>query len=142
MRTPRRVRNPEYKPIGYAPIPGLKIKLKAYDRLAKQYLDMAGEIFESSGGLDTCVRDSVATGLAYIVHAAYDSQSCSVNLDNGIDREFIAKKVEEWFTSRGCADWFAHGAAVLFDTSRREVFHILTRKTRRGHKVLTRVKVA
>jgi hypothetical protein len=142
MRTPRRVRVQGPKPIGYAPIPGLKIKVKAYDRLAKQYLDLAGEIFESSGGLDTCVRDSVATGLAYIVHAAYDSQACSVNMDMGTDREFIAKKVEEWFTSRGFVDWFAHGASVLFDTSRREVFHILTTKTRRGHRVLTRVKVA
>lgn len=138
----RRVTNPDYKPIGYAAIPGLKIKVKAYDRLAKQYLDAAGEIFEASADLDTVVRDSVATGLAYIVHAAYDSQACSVNLDSGTDREFIAKKVEEWFTSRGFADWFARGAAVLFNTSKREVFYILTSKLQRGVRGLTRVKVA
>lgn len=142
MRTPRRVKNPEYRPIGYAPIEGVKIRVKAYDRLAKQYLDEAGEIFESSRGLDTAVRDSVCEGLAYIVHAADDAQACSVALDSPSFHEFIEAKTSEWFRSRGCADWFCEAASVLFLTSKREVFHILTRKTKRGNKVLTRVKVA
>jgi hypothetical protein len=142
VRTPQRVRISEFKPIGYAPIPGLKIKVKAYDRLAKQYLDLAGEIFESSTDLDTAVRDSVSTGLAYIVHAAYDSQACSVNLSDASFHDFVAKKTAEWFASRGFVDWFCHGAAALFDTSRREIFHVVTKRTKRGHRVLTRVKVA
>ena len=142
MSLPRRVKVTDYKPIGYAPIPELKVKVKAYDRLAKQYLDAAGEIFEASGDLDTIVRDTVAEGLAYIVHTAYDCQACSVDLGPASFHDFVAKKTEEWFTSRGFVEWFAHGAAVLFDSSRREVFHILTTKTNRGHKVLKRVKVA
>ncbi len=142
MRTPGRVKNPEYRPIGYAPIPNLKIKNKAYDRVAKQYLDAAGELFDASRGLDTVVGDTVLQGLAYIVHTAYDSQACSVNLDTGSFHDFIAKKTAEWFSSRGCAEWFCQGAAALFSTERREVFHTVSSKTRRGHRVLTRVKVA
>ncbi len=139
---PRRVKNPDYKPIGYAPIAGLKVKVKAYDALAKQYLDYAGEIFEASSGLDTMVADSVLEGLAYIVHAAYDSQACSIPLEDSF-HEFVETKTEQWFTSRGCSDWFSKGAAVLFNTSRREVFHILRRKARSGKAtLLTRVKVA
>lgn len=140
MKIPRRVKVPAYHPIGYEPIEGLKIKHKAYDNLARRYLELADEIFDSSGGLDTVVRDSVAEGLAYIVHAAYDSQACSVGLEDE-HHEFVEKKTAEWFTSRGCADWFSQGAAVLFNTSKREIFHIL--KQRRGNITkLTRVKVA
>lgn len=140
-RVPRRVKVTDYKPINYAPISGLKIKVKAYDALAKRYLEAASEIFESSAGLDTMVRDSVAEGLAYIVHAAYDAQACSVELDTPSFHDFIEKKVSEWFSSRGCADWFCEGAAVLFNTSKREVFHIIRRKGK-NCTVLTKVKVA
>jgi hypothetical protein len=138
----RRVTVKVPKPIGYEPIHGLKIKVQAYDREAHRMLDHAQEIFEASAGLDTAVRDSVAEGLAYIVHAAYDSQACSVNLGPESFSDFIEKKTCEWFASRGFADWFCQGASLLFNTSRREVFHFLTRKTKRGHRVLTKVKVA
>ena len=140
-RIGRRVNVHTFKPISYEPIAGLKIKIKAYDALAKQYLDHAQKIFESSSALDTMVRDSVAEGLAYIVHAAYDAQACSVELDSGSFREFIAKKTSEWFQSRGCANWFCEAAAVLFNTSKREVFHIIRRKGK-GCTILTKVKVA
>jgi hypothetical protein len=140
-RIPRRVKNPEYRPIGYAPIEGLKIKNKAYDGVARQYLEMAGEIFDSCRDLDTTVSDTVLQGLAYIVHTAYDSQACSVGLDTGSFHDFIAKKTAEWFSSRGCAEWFCQGAAALFSTQRREVFHTIETKGK-GFRKLTRVKVA
>lgn len=128
-------------PIGYEPIPGLKIKVKAYDQVAKLYLDRAEEIFKASDGLDTAVRDSVAEGLAFIVHAAYDSQACSVNLDSESFHDFIAKKTSQWFASRDFVDWFCQGAACLFNSSQREVFHTLMLKGK-GVTRMKRVKVA
>jgi len=141
VRVPKRQKNPDYKPIGYAPIEGLKVKNKAYDKIAKQYLDAAAELFDACNDLDTVVRDTVCEGLAYIVHTGYDCQACSVNLDVGSFHDFIAKKTAEWFRSRGCAEWFALGAAALFTTERRDVYHTITTKGK-GFRRLTRVKVA
>jgi hypothetical protein len=134
----RRIRNPEYKPVGYAPIPGLKVKSKTMDGLAKLYLDRAGELFAACDSMDTAVRDSVCTGLAYLVNAGYDCQACSVDLDQF--HEFVDSKTAEWFRSRGFAEWFCIGASRLFNSSKPRILQwstVRTKKVRGVGKVKT-----
>lgn len=116
MRTPRRVKNPEYRPIGYAPIPTLKVKDKGMEKLAEQFLTRAGELFQASDSMDSAVRDEIAIGLAYLVHAGYDCQACAYDIQEF--HEFVDKKTREWFESRGFADWFCDGAACGFNSSK------------------------
>jgi hypothetical protein len=140
-RVPRRRPNPEFKPIGYESIPDLKIKDKAMDRLAKQFLDRAGELFTACDLMDTAVRDEVCTGLAYLVHAGYDSQACALDISQF--HEFVNKKTREWFESRGFADWFCEGAACGFNSSKPRILQFTTvRKSRRGVRTMKAVEVA
>ena len=114
-RVPRRVPNPKYKPVGYRQIS--TPKSKRLDKVARELLDAAGGIFKISSDLDTTVRDSVAEGLARIVHAAYDSQALSLCLDLDAFDGFIRSSTEEWFRSRGFAEWFCVGAGNQFQTT-------------------------
>ena len=138
----RRVKNPDYKPIGYEPISGLKIKDKTIDRLAKQFLDRAGELFEACDSMDTAVRDSVCTGLAYLVNAGYDCQACALDIEQF--HEFVDKKTAEWFRSRGFAEWFCQGAAALFNSSKPRILQWspVKKASRRGVRTLKAVEVA
>ena len=142
MRTPRRVKNPEYKPIGYAPIPELKLKDKGMEKLAKLYLERAGELFAACDSMDTAVRDSVSEGLAYIVHAGYDCQGCAYDIQQF--HEFVDKKTREWFESRGFADWFCEAAACGFNSSKPRIlqFSQERKSSRRGARTMKVVDVA
>jgi hypothetical protein len=137
-RVHRRVRNPEYKPIG----PELLLykypsKGGAYresmDDLHVSLLTKAGQIFDDSASLDTCVRDTVCKGLAYLVHTAYDCRAIAMDLKtvtspslSELDDfdEFITRKTAQWFLSRGCAEWFAMQAAQLFTTTRPDLAYV------------------
>ena len=138
----RRVKRADYKPIGYEPIPHLKVKDKPLERLAKQFLDAAGELFESSDAMDTAVRDEVCTGLAYLVHAGYDSQACALEIEQFHD--FVDKKTAEWFRSRGFAEWFCIGAACGFNSSKPRILQwsMVRKPSRRGTRTLKAVEVA
>lgn len=94
--------------------PSIKVK-----ELSKRLLDQAEDIFQHTQGLDTAVRDSVANGLAYIVHAAYDCAADSITFpDTKSWMAFIDGAVAEWFRDKGFAEWYCAAAANLFNCSR------------------------
>jgi hypothetical protein len=141
LSVPRRVKVSGYKPIDYTPIPGLKIKSKRMDALAKLYLDRAGELYETAGDLDTAVSDTVLEGLAYLVYTGYDCQGCAVDIKEF--SEFRRMKTEDWFRSRGCAEWFCVGAGCLFNSSKPRIWQWApVGKSKRGVRTLKAVEVA
>jgi hypothetical protein len=85
---------------------------------SKALLEQADEILAMVNGLDTAVRDNVAVGVSYIVHAANDC--AALNLDLSVDQwmSYIEKATADWFRARGFAEWFCAGAATGFRTSR------------------------
>jgi hypothetical protein len=137
---PRRVKVGSYNPINYAPIPGLKVKSKRMNELAKYYLERAAELFHVGLDLDTAVRDTVLEGLAYLVHTGYDCQGCAVDIEEF--SEFRRMKTEEWFRSRGCAEWFCVGAGCLFNSSKPRIIQWAPVGKRRGVQRLKAVEVA
>jgi hypothetical protein len=93
-------------------------KFKTLDDYAQQMLIQADAIFEWSADLDTAVRDTVCTGLAYLVHSAFDSQASSLCLQGPAFSSFIDNATAEWFRERDFAEWFCVGAGNLFHSSR------------------------
>ncbi len=93
-------------------------KIPTYDAYARMVLQRCDELFGACSLLDTAVRDSVSNGLAYLLHSAYDSQACSLGLDGPAFHAFVEGATAEWFRERGYAEWFCHGAAALFNSSR------------------------
>jgi hypothetical protein len=91
---------------------------KRWNTAAEKLLTHARELFDESANFDTAVRDSMATGLAYIVHAAFDCRSIALDFQDfeGMT-SFIDNSVAEWFRERGYVEWFAAGAASLFNTT-------------------------
>ena len=93
--------------------------LKAYKRHGENLLAQAATIWNEADLLDTAVRDDVATGLAHLVHAAYDSIANSIDIsDTTAWMAFIDNATAEWFRERGFAEWFCLAAACTFNTSR------------------------
>ena len=91
---------------------------KALDRAGRKLLDMAAEIWKDAAGFDTAVRDQIAEGLAYIVHAGYDSIALNLNLASEAWMAYIDNATAEWFRNRGFAEWFCLAAANGFRNSR------------------------
>ena len=91
---------------------------KRWNDAAQKLLTHCREVYELSAGFDTAVRDSVASGLAYLVHAAFDCRAIAHEFE---DLEswsaFIDNSTAEWFRERGYVEWFAAGAASLFNTT-------------------------
>lgn len=95
---------------------------KGLDLLGQDLLAEAQSLFERTTDLDTAVREVVHDGLAYIVHAAYDTLACAncvSDLDFGT---YIQTKTYEWFRDRGFVEWFCVGASTLFQTTPRSFF--------------------
>lgn len=89
-----------------------------WNKAADELLEHSRELHELSSHFDTAVRDSMASGLAYIVHAAFDCRSIALDLkDFESMNAFINNSTAEWFRERGYAEWFAAGAAALFNTT-------------------------
>jgi len=93
-------------------------KVRIYDDYARSMLQRCDEIWDECSLLDTAVRDDVCTGLAYLLYSAFDSQGCSLGLDGSAFHAFVEGATSDWFRQRGFAEWFCHGAASLFHTSR------------------------
>ena len=121
--------------------PSIKVK-----ELSKRLLDQAEDIFQHTQGLDTAVRDSVANGLAYIVHAAYDCAADSITFpDTKSWMAFIDGAVAEWFRDKGFAEWYCAAAANLFNCSRPRIqadreMSIVFRRAKPGGRVKPRKK--
>lgn len=113
MPTPRRKKNPKWKPTHYVRIGN---PTKRYDALAKEFLDASGAIFDRIGDVDTAVGDGIAKGLAYIVEAGYDCQATSLELQDEAFWSFTQSSTAEWFRSRGFAEWFCQGAGHCWRT--------------------------
>ena len=64
------------------------------------------------------VRDGICTGLAYLVHAAYDCEACALGMHDEAFHSFISSATANWFRDRGFAEWFCSAAASQFSTSR------------------------
>ncbi len=91
---------------------------KRWNNAAENMLSHCRDIWEESSGFDTAVRDSVASGLAYLVHAAFDCRSIALDFqDFESGNAFIDNSTAEWFRERGFVEWFAAGAASLFNTT-------------------------
>ena len=80
-------------------------------------LDYAEKIYKHAQGLDTGVRDSVSTGLAAIVTAAYDSLAIGQAVPNDSRESFIASSTAKWFREKGFMEWFCIGASSEYRTS-------------------------
>jgi hypothetical protein len=87
------------------------------ERAGTFLLETAQEILSRSSMLDTAVRDTVAQGLAYIVHAGNDCLVSGKSLPTMPWLMAIDGSTEEWFRSRGFVPWFCRAAASLFHTS-------------------------
>jgi hypothetical protein len=91
---------------------------KRWNDAAEKLLNHCREVYELSSGFDTAVRDSVASGLAYLVHAAFDCRSIALDFkDFESGNAFIDNSTAEWFRERGYVEWFSAGAASLFNTT-------------------------
>lgn len=113
--------------------PKVDPKLKAH---AESMLAQAQAMFDAANGLDTEVRDTVAEGLAFIVHSAYDTLSIAECVSASDDVAFIQARTYEWFRERGFVEWFCAGASTLFKTTPRSFFRIKTAKARSGKAVV------
>jgi hypothetical protein len=90
---------------------------KRWNDAADKMLTYCRDAWELSSGFDTAVRDSVATGIAYLVHAAFDCRSIALDFkDFESWISFIDNSTAEWFRERGFVEWFSAGAASLFST--------------------------
>lgn len=90
---------------------------KTMDDLGNAILAQAQELFEKSNSLDTAVREVVHDGLAYIVHAAYDTIACANCISDVDFGPYIQAKTYEWFREHGFVEWFCVGASTLFQTT-------------------------
>ena len=98
------------------PNPRENARMKA---LGVQFLSHAERIFDASADLDTAVRDEISQGLAHVVHSAYDSIACGMDIeDTTAWMAFIDNATAEWFRQRGFAEWFCLAAASGFRSSR------------------------
>ena len=108
------------------------------DRYADETLKACDETWKRAAGLDTAVSDSVAQGLAFLVHSAYDSLSTSKAIGYGSDDyaasiAYIAGATAQWFRDRGFAEWFCLAAGSLFNTSRPRIKAERIRRVNRKH---------
>lgn len=86
---------------------------------ADALLQHASEIWKGADLFDTAVRDTIAEGLAYIVHSAFDCRAIALELrDFESINSFIDNSTAEWFRERGFAEWFCCAAGALFNCSR------------------------
>jgi hypothetical protein len=108
---------------------------KRMDALATSMLEKAHELYEQSGDLDTTVRHSLAKGLAYIVHAAYDTQAIAQCVSDFDSAGYIQQKVYEWFRQREYVEWFCVGASTLFSTTPRMYFRFKTTQKKGAVKI-------
>ena len=107
-------------------------KKKRWNEAADKMLTYCREVFELSNGFDTAVRDSVSSGLAYLVHAAFDCRAIALDFkDFESSNVFIDNSTAEWFRERGYVEWFAAGAASLFNTTPRRILRDLPKVARR-----------
>jgi hypothetical protein len=104
--------------------------------LAQSMLDQAEAMLLSASNLDTAVRDSVSEGLAFLVHAAFDTRAiaeCVSEFDMG---PYIQHCTYQWFRDRGYVEWFCAGASTLFRTSPRCFYRMKVRKAPSGKAVV------
>ena len=82
--------------------PVSRAERRRWNAAADKLLERTEEMFELSGDFDTAVRDSVSTGLAYIVNAAYDCRACGMDFSNTEKwLTFIESATGEWFRKHG-----------------------------------------
>lgn len=95
-----------------------RLERKRWNDVADRLLAHCSEIFEMSADFDTAVRDTVAQGLAYLVHSAFDCRAIAHSYkDFETWSSYIDNSTAEWFRARGYVEWFAAGAATLFNTT-------------------------
>lgn len=98
------------------------------DAVAQSMFDQAEAMLLTASSLDTAVRDSVSEGLAFLVHAAFDTRAiaeCVSEFDMG---PYIQQNTYQWFRDRGFVEWFCAGASTLFKTSPRCFYRMKFRK--------------
>lgn len=109
---------------------------KRWNNAADKMLTYCREVYELSSGFDTAVRDSVASGLAYLIHAAFDCRSIALDFqDYESMNAFIDNSTAEWFRERGYVEWFCAGSAALFNTTPPRLLADMIVKVRRVRKV-------
>jgi len=90
----------------------------AWNAKADALLEHCRDVWRDAAGLDTAVRDSIAHGLASLVHAAFDCRAIAIEFrDTESWIAFIRSSTAQWFRDRGFVEWFCAGAATLFMTS-------------------------
>lgn len=91
--------------------------VRQMNAIADDFLAKAESIYEQSSGFDTAVRDVIASGLAYILHAAYDCKACALGIENDEFAVYIDGCVAKWLRDREYTEWFCIAASRLFSTS-------------------------
>ena len=91
---------------------------KTMDKAGKAILQHAEDLWKLSSGLDTAVREDMATGLAHIVAAGYDTIASNLDLPTEGWMSYIDGATADWFRKRGFAEWFCVGAGAGFRKSR------------------------
>lgn len=91
--------------------------VKLMNGIADDILAKCQEMFDQGAGLDTAVRDTMASGLAYLLHVAYDCRACALGIENEEFATYIDGCVAAWLREREYTEWFCIAASRLFSTS-------------------------
>jgi len=115
--------------------------IKELANFADITLQACTEIFDAADRLDTAVRATVSTGLAYLLHSAYDSQAVNLGLEGLAFSAFPDSCTAEWFRNRGFAEWFCIGAGNLFHSSPPRVLNpfLVFKPSKKGHVIVHKV---
>lgn len=110
--------------------------VKLMNSIADDILAKCQEMYEQSAGLDTAVRDTMATGLAYLLHVAYDCRAGALSIEGEDFCTYIDAGVAQWLRDHEYTEWFCVAASRLFSTSDprrlvREQMQVFTAKARK-----------
>lgn len=76
---------------------------KRWNYAAELLLADCEHVLHVAQGFDTAVRDSIASGLAYLVHAAFDCRCIALGFKNFESMNaFIDNSTAEWFRTGVC----------------------------------------
>jgi hypothetical protein len=91
---------------------------KSLRKYGDMLLEMCDKVQKAGGNLDSAVRDTLADGLAYLVHAAEDCYACADEVKGDAFSARISTRTAKWFRKRGYVEWFCQAAASCFMTTK------------------------
>ncbi len=91
--------------------------VRQMNEIADSILAQCQTMYEQSADLDTAVRDTMASGLAYLLNAAYDCRAGALGIEGEDFCTYINAGVAQWFRDHEYTEWFCVAASRLFSTS-------------------------